>query len=412
MVSMRLATSIILFFVVVTIHAQVKLSGKVTASDTHKLIVAANVYISNTSIGSITNEKGEFSITHYPAGSFDLVVSYIGYKTYKIQVEANKIPATLDIVLQPKIVELAEVVVESYDKDGWNKWGQLFIENFIGTSAFESDCTLQNKEVLRFRLNKKTNEIRVVADDRILIENKALGYLLKYDMAFFEYNLTTRVFAYKGYAFFEELETDNKRKENRWTENRKEAYFGSLTHFMRSVFRNKLLEEGFEVRKMIAVSDQEIKRVKKISPALSAKTINKKATGIDSSDTRNADSTDYYRKVLNLSGPASVVLDKPLTGDNIAFAVDSVTCGFDFDTHLNIIYRPKKNPVEYVKFIPRSLAYTPVSSEIYRTSDKLIRILANGCFYEGSNLMTVGYWSWWEKMCNKLPYEYVPAPKN
>ena len=92
---MRLATSIILFFVVVTIHAQVKLSGKVTASDTHKLIVAANVYISNTSIGSITNEKGEFSITHYPAGSFDLVVSYIGYETYKIQVEANKIPAKM-----------------------------------------------------------------------------------------------------------------------------------------------------------------------------------------------------------------------------------------------------------------------------------------------------------------------------
>jgi hypothetical protein len=44
--------------------------------------------------------------------------------------------------------------------------------------------------------------------------------------------------------------------------NRAEAYYGSMMHFMRSLYRNKLIEEKFEVRKLIKLSSEEQKRVK------------------------------------------------------------------------------------------------------------------------------------------------------
>ena len=262
---MRFICAIILIGISFSIHAQRKLTGIITASDTKLPIVSANVYLNNTSIGTVSNNLGEFELTHVPLGPFDLVVSYLGYETFKIEVDVAKLTSQLRIVLIPKVNELQEVIVEAYDKDGWQNWGQLFIENFIGSSSFANDCFLQNKEVLRFRLNKKKNTLKVVADDRIIIENRALGYLLKYDLTAFEFNLTTKEFYFGGYPFFEELETTKKRVEKKYIENRREAYYGSITHFMRSVYRNKIGEQGFEVRKEVLVSWEERQRVKELA---------------------------------------------------------------------------------------------------------------------------------------------------
>lgn len=205
------------------------------------------------------------------------------------------------------------------------KLGQLFIENFIGSSSFANDCFLQNKEVLRFRLNKKKNTLKVVADDRIIIENRALGYLLKYDLTAFEFNLSTKEFYFGGYPFFEELETTKKRVEKKYIKNRREAYYGSITHFMRSVYRNKIGEQGFEVRKEVLVSWEERQRVKELAKNHPEK-ISKRSFPVDTKinnaklfDTINSlnnDSADYYRKVIELSGNSTkpVLLNQLLLG--------------------------------------------------------------------------------------------------
>ena len=43
------------------------------------------------------------------------------------------------------------VTVEPFLKDGWETWGQTFIEYLIGTIDNASRCTIQNKEVVHFR---------------------------------------------------------------------------------------------------------------------------------------------------------------------------------------------------------------------------------------------------------------------
>lgn len=140
------------------------------------------------------------------------------------------------------------------------KYGQFFMDNFIGTSALAKDCKLKNPQTIQFRYNKKENILRAFADEPIILENRAMGYILKYDMNIFEYNYSTRIFYFQGYPLFKEMETGRKKLGKRWKKNRTDAYYGSLMHFMRSLFRNKLIEEGFEVRKLIKVSEEEKKR--------------------------------------------------------------------------------------------------------------------------------------------------------
>jgi hypothetical protein len=52
------------------------------------------------------------------------------------------------------------------------------------------------------------------------------------------------------------------RKQKAWEKKRQETYLGSLMHFMRSVYRNTIMTEGFEVRHLQKVPNVEKQRVK------------------------------------------------------------------------------------------------------------------------------------------------------
>lgn len=383
------------------------------ASDSHKPVISANIFLSNTSVGTVSDENGEFLISRFPEGRFDLVISFIGYETYITTLQSNRLPANLAVILKPKVNELQEVIVESYEKNGWDKWGSFFMENFIGKSTFANDCKLLNQGTVKFRFNKKQNTLKAYADDRLVIENKALGYVLKYELARFEYHFTNQMLYYQGYPLFEEMKTGRKGLLKRWMHNREDAYYGSLMHFMRCVFRNKLIEEGFEVRKLIVVSDAEKKRVKAIyqsqfnkSVAGGTAIVINKNMGND-----NEDSAAHYRKVMQQPDQMNVLINKILPADSIAYSLDSITAALDFTDHLQVQYPAKMFPPEYGKRALWPVSMGPVTSDIFLSSGKSIVVLANGSYFEGIDLITSGYWGWWEKMANILPFEYWPPPK-
>jgi hypothetical protein len=417
---MRIQIIVLLFLLSYTVHAQKKLSGHVMITGSRNPVSSANVYLSTTSVGTTTNEKGAFTLQPFPEGRFDLVVSCIGYETYHVSVQSASLPDDLQIFLQPYVAELQEVVVENYDKEGWSKWGRIFLENFMGTSSFASDCELKNPDAIRLRLDKKRNTIRATASDQLIIENNALGYILKYDLTVFEYNLSTREFLYEGYPFFEEMQTDRKRREKRWESNRLTAYRGSLIHFMRSLYHNELQKQQFEVREWVTIPNEEKQRVREIYPAQSKKKAFKKTViagdngnllVTEDSDTAtviNADTLAYYQSIMKQLGQKEVLINIVLDNENLAFDQDSIAVGMKYKPHVQVVYRPKKPPVEYQKYLPLFLRFSPVSSDIYRGADEPIFILPKGVYYDGINVITGGYWAWWEKMCNKLPYDYIP----
>lgn len=371
---MKIILAIIFTCLSFTVCAQTTLSGKIVMAGTNMPIASASVFLSNTSVGTISKEDGSFIIEKFPAGRYDLVVTILGYETYIIELNSLKLPDNFLITLQPKSKELAEVVVRNYDKNGWDKWGDFFMEMLIGKTPNALNCKLLNKEAVMFQFSKKENILRAYASEPLLIRNDALGYNLSYELKEFEHNYKTRIFFYQGYPLFTEMEPKNNRQQNKWLLNRAQTHEGSLMHFMRSLFKNRLNEEGFEMRRII--------REKKTDTQI-------KVNGIN--PTREVD----------------ILVDVPLTGDSIAFGIDSTTAGLQFSDYLQVVYKHKEMPSMYVREHRNVSIGQPITARLFMPdSKKVISVLANGSYFFGKDILTVEYWAWSEKLSNLLPLDY------
>src|SRR5687767_11972338 len=149
--------------------------GKVTDQAGHP-IAGCSVYLSHTTNGTTTSNSGVFRLENLLEGKYDLVVSAIGYETKIIPLSSDNYPGNLQISLSRQPTELAEVVVEPVDKNGWRKYGKYFIDNFIGKTRNARHCKIVNNEVIKFRFSEKNNRLTAKANQPIIIENKVLGY--------------------------------------------------------------------------------------------------------------------------------------------------------------------------------------------------------------------------------------------
>jgi hypothetical protein len=89
---------------------QLKVSGKVTDSNTRELLIGATVVVKGTNTGATTSTDGTYTI-NVPDGSAILVFSFIGYTTQEVNVSGR---TTLDVALIPVTTGLEEVVVVGY----------------------------------------------------------------------------------------------------------------------------------------------------------------------------------------------------------------------------------------------------------------------------------------------------------
>jgi hypothetical protein len=386
--------------------AQTKLKGVVLDAEKGSPVPRASVFLNNTSVGTTANEQGGFELL-IPAGKYELIVSSVGYVTSNQTVVSSEIQNAITVRLTPKAPELEAIVIEPFEKDGWEKWGRFFMENFIGTSALAGDCKLVNKDAIRFRHSKKEKKLTAHAREPLLIENKALGYRLRYQLETFEYNFQNQYMLYIGYPFFEPMEGKEK-KQKAWQQKRSEIYYGSIMHFMRSLYRNTLQQEGFEVRRLKKVPNVEKQRVKeayRVNATRSRTTGNHRVVNAAASD-----SMDYYETVLRQPDLFDVIGRNVLAGDSIAFALDSVTAGLSFPDHLYVLYKNGKVPKEYVQRFP-SGAHAMLSY-IQLLNDQLVAIQANGMFFNPIDLISSGYWAWAEKMATMLPFDFVPSKES
>ena len=94
-----------------------KLSGRVIDAKGEP-IPGANISVKGTTIGTITDMDGNFSIDVNP--NQILTISFIGYETKTIPVSNQK---TLNVVLQETVNQLDELVVVSYgtEKKGFDR---------------------------------------------------------------------------------------------------------------------------------------------------------------------------------------------------------------------------------------------------------------------------------------------------
>ncbi len=205
-------------------QAQFSMRGIVLDSISKQPLVGINLFLSHTSIGTTTDQTGHFVLDRIPQGKFELVISSLNYETRTISINTGHLPESIQLLLKPTANELQEVIVEPYDEDGWDRWGRYFNAHFIGNSALAADCKLINPDVVKFRYSRKNNTIRAFSREKLIFDNKALGYRILYLLTKFEYNLVERSFYYSGYPQFEEMRPKNADEKKRWDKKRKEAY--------------------------------------------------------------------------------------------------------------------------------------------------------------------------------------------
>jgi hypothetical protein len=226
----------IIFLNIATAQNNFIVSGKVLSEVNGSPMGAASVFAQNTTLGTVTDENGNFKFS-LPQGGYDLVITYTGYRTESRRITTADANENIIINLKEKEKELETVAIVSTNEvmDGLEKYGTFFNEEFIGKSANSVSTSIQNREVLHFFFSKKKNRLKITATEPLLIKNEALGYNIKYTIDSFTHEYNTGTSIYTGFPLYEEMQGDSAQKLI-WEINRKTAYNGSLLHFMRSVY--------------------------------------------------------------------------------------------------------------------------------------------------------------------------------
>ena len=229
-----------------SIGAYGQISGRVLDTD-GKPITGASVYVNNTTYGCLSVADGSFRLIHFPKPPFQLTVSCVGFESSSVAIKDSAV-AGIHVSLKQKNSELTEIVINSPDKDGWEKYGKEFIRDFIGYSAFADETEILNKKDIEFTYDAGKMSLSVTAAKPLRIRNKATGYLITYWLEHYEKSYVTHKIFHKGDLQFEPILSKKEGVKTTWTGNRRSAYYGSLNHFLRSVYQNCVYQDSFELR--------------------------------------------------------------------------------------------------------------------------------------------------------------------
>jgi len=235
--------------------------------------------------------------------------------------------------------------------------------------------------VLKFFYFKRSNKLKVLATDALLITNNALGYNLRYQLDSFVYYYNTSINTYRGFCLFTEMEgADSLKKE--WSKARSKAYYGSKLHFMRSYYDSTLVEDGWIIDMLEEGSDKKFSKVKDV---------------YDSS---------YYNLITYTRDSITYIVDSIRT-DSVIHQVltGQVDIEIYYPRKISITYIKKRPEPEYLKktglskYVPYPISYIDMKNGI--------GIMENGYYYEQKDWVNQGYWSW-KNVADQLPYDYVP----
>jgi hypothetical protein len=233
-----------LLLVVNIAQAQQNVSGIVT-DDNGRPLRSATVFIGGSARVTLTDENGLFNFASVAQGTFKLSAQMLGYESLTQNIIVNNTPVKVEFKLQPKPIALAQVNIGKRGKTDANL--ELFKQNFLGTSDNARQCVILNPHVINF--TTKMNLLLADADAFLIIENHRLGYRIHYLLQDFGYNKAEDIALYHGEFSFEEMEGTDEQK-SQWAKNRLQTYQGSFMHFLRSVYANNTLENGFIARPM------------------------------------------------------------------------------------------------------------------------------------------------------------------
>jgi hypothetical protein len=245
---MRKLILLFLFFNINLVAYNQVIKGTIFDTKTKSTIYSASVYFNGTSIGTLSDENGNFQLDiskYHP--SMPLTISAIGY--YSVTLKDFSIVKPNVVYMNPKLFELNEVTVNA-KFHGLERSENLtiFRNEFLGTTGNAMNCKITNEDDIRFKYSSNKDTLKAYATKPLLIDNRALGYKITYYLDKFEYDKQSKSFLFKGNIIFREDSTATAAKKQYFERKRKLAYLGSRIHFFRALWTNDLNSAGFTVR--------------------------------------------------------------------------------------------------------------------------------------------------------------------
>jgi hypothetical protein len=367
---LKLLFFVYLFATGILARAQSNVTGTVT-DENGRPLKSATVFIGGSERVTPTDDNGRFIFKSVPQGNFQLSVQMLGYAPLTRNIIVKAAPLNLDLKLQPKAIRLNEVVIGN--SNTWKKNFEIFKEQFLGRSRNARQCEILNPQIINFTTKKGI--LLADADDFLIIENKRLGYRIRYLLQDFGYTTADRTTLYYGEHTFEELNGTDEQK-NEWAKNRAETYKGSFRHFLRSVYANNALENGFIARQVLGYG---------------------KFSKLDN---------------LTIDPDKLVIEDTPVKFDSLLTAIDTSFISLKFK-QLYVIYDPQKAAAYQLNALKKPVAVDK-RTIIVNKDASLVRLGAGqavidkrGSYTDYRDFFIKGNWAN-ARMGDELPVEYVP----
>lgn len=248
---MRAALVIVFMMLIVSDAAAQKstisvIKGTIVDKETKEPLVSASVYFAETTIGTIAQANGYYTLTVSRPGNYELIVSMVGYEMQKIKMFVRKgKEETYNFQLSSKAVNVNAVEIEGENQSEWKRNLAIFSRKLFGYIGKPGDCNIENKEIINFKWAKDT--LMAFADKPVIVINNYLGYKISISIRTFRYSTATTEQEFSYHSFFVELKPENEEQKEEWEKNREEAFYGSPVHFLWALKNDRLPDEKFKV---------------------------------------------------------------------------------------------------------------------------------------------------------------------
>ncbi len=231
---------LLIFFLPLTIAAQVSISGKVLGDETGEPVTGASVYINNSTIGASSGADGSYQLRNVMPGTYEIIISHIGYEPLVHRVEVKSADLRFTFRLESKVKQMRNILIMS--KDQRKAKMKIFMEQFLGITLAADRSTLMNQEDVLFEADEKPSAFKAFSEVPLEIVNKELGYRILFELKEFYIDQQSGKTYFYGFTRYEDLEKGNMSK---WKKNRQKYYQGSTMHLYHSLNAGSAEEEGF-----------------------------------------------------------------------------------------------------------------------------------------------------------------------
>ncbi len=372
-----LVCTFLLGFFSPSLRAQTSVYGRVVNQGEPSPIIGARIFLAGTVIGDITSNSGTFQLKNIQPGTYQLVVSSLGYRLYKqnIVIAASPHKDSLIISLEAQPIKTGEVEVTAHRLLNYRAKVQEFIRLILGSSPNGQEAKLLNPDALDVSFVAADNGLpcyNISAREPLVILNRRLGYKTTFFLE--KGGLAGEKSWFQGPIYFEELPTKDSVQSLQWQVNRLKTSRGSIKHFLYTLIHAPLSGQksdyqGFKARR---INDENM----------------------------------YLKDWISVGSVLML--------DSIPVLKDSIGIGYK-------IFFPYCFEVSYSKILPESsyvnfFRQTAFDDSVvkqgfgqYRslaTMQKVfVRVDEKGFLYSPDELVLYGYWAW-QRLADEVPLPY------